>query len=86
MTTNNTPALRQFRNTDDRFGDVGPWMAVSAEAVADEMAPQLLVWAQENHDRVESLYAPEHDAECPSVEAMAQEIRETFLAALVEVE
>ena len=43
--------IRKFRNTDDSFGDAGPWEADSKEELADGMQNTFGTWASEAEDK-----------------------------------
>ncbi len=77
---------RTFRNTSDKFGDVGPLQASSKEAIADEMRPTFESWIDEAEATAVEM-AHELGIELPSfnrAEALNR-LRDEFIAALEEI-
>lgn len=74
--------MKVFRNTNDAFGEPGPWEAPSKESLADEMSGTLYEWANDKAHRED---APLMHGEISSVEHFYREMRAQFIAALEEV-
>jgi hypothetical protein len=73
----------KFLNTNERYGDDGPFEAESKEELADGMQDQFEVWAIEERSKLENGEAmTDEEADAFDAQAIA-EMREEFINGLV---
>lgn len=74
-------------NTNELFGDRGPFDADSFEALADEMMPTITDWAQEELSKFDDMV--EHyeadDVDRPQLHDIIQQMRDDFIDGLEEI-
>lgn len=81
--------MAKYRNTNDAYGESGPFEAESREELADEMMPMIRTWAAEAVAKREADYIgdalPQPDGRAGEIEIQAQIFRNEFIGCLEEV-